>query len=51
MSSSREVGLLVIERSRKFTVSLVSCVALSFILSWIVSMQCCMFVGDVSEES
>ena len=38
MSNSREVGFLVIERSKKLTFLLVSCVGLSLILPWIVSM-------------
>jgi hypothetical protein len=51
MSKSREVDFLVIERSKKLTFSLVSGFGLSLMLPWIVSMQCCMLVAEVSVES
>ena len=38
MSNSREVGFLAIEKSKKLTFPLVSCVGLSLMLPWIVSM-------------
>jgi hypothetical protein len=50
MPNLRKVGFLVIDRSKKLTLSSVSCVGLRWML-WIVSMQCCMCVEEVSVES
>ena len=47
MLMSRQVGLLVIVRSRKLTLFVDSIIGLSWMLLWIVSMYCRMLSGLV----
>ena len=50
MSISRQVGFLVIDRSMKQMLPLVSFVGLSWILLWIVSVYCTMLSGVIRVE-
>jgi uncharacterized protein (UPF0548 family) len=50
MLMSRQVGLLVMERSRKSTLFVDSVVVFSQMLLWIVSMYCRMLSGLVCVE-
>jgi len=51
MLMSRQVGLLVMESSRKLTLFVDSVVVLCWMLLWIVSMYCRMLSGLVCVES
>jgi len=51
MLMPRQVGLLVIEMSRKLTLFVDSMVGFSWMLLWIVSMYCRMLSGLVHVES
>jgi len=47
MSISRQVGFLVVDGSMKQMLPLVSCVGLSWMLLWTVSMYCTMHLGVI----
>jgi len=51
MSISRQAGFLVIDRSMKQMLPLVSCVGLSWMLLWIVLVYCSMLSGVIRVES
>ena len=51
MPISRQDGFLVIDRSMKQMLLLVSCVGFSWMLLWIVSMYCSILSGVISVES
>jgi hypothetical protein len=51
MPISRQVAFLVTDRPMKQLLQLVSCVGLSWMPLWIVSMYCSMFSGVIHVES
>jgi len=51
MSIARYAGFLVIDKSKKLTLQLVSWVGLSWMLLWIMLMYCSMLSWVVSMES
>jgi len=51
MPISRQVGFLVIDRSMKQILPLVSCAGLSWMLLWIVLVYCSILSGVICVES